>query len=249
MNNLLPPLEVNKAITQYLEKHGFEALCPKAVLFDMDGVIYDSMPNHAISWHDSMKDFGLDMPYEGAYTYEGMKGVETIKLLAREQWHKELTDEEAKEMYAHKAALFAHHCELTPAHIMPGIKTLMQQIKEQGKKICVVTGSAQHALLDKLLVDFEGLLREELIVTAFDVTHGKPNPEPYLKGMMKCGVAPWETIVVENAPLGVQAAVAAQCFTIAVNTGPLRDEELWQQGANMVFPRMTDLSDAWRSLF
>ena len=249
MNNLLPPLEVNKAITQYLEKHGFEALCPKAVLFDMDGVIYDSMPNHAISWHDSMKDFGLDMPYEGAYTYEGMRGVETIKLLAREQWHKELTDEEAKEMYAHKAALFAHHCELTPAHIMPGIKTLMQQIKEQGKKICVVTGSAQHALLDKLLVDFEGLLREELIVTAFDVTHGKPNPEPYLKGMMKCGVAPWETIVVENAPLGVQAAVAAQCFTIAVNTGPLRDEELWQQGANMVFPRMTDLSDAWRSLF
>ncbi|MBQ7514305.1 MAG: HAD-IA family hydrolase [Prevotella sp.] len=240
---------MNKAITQYLEKHGFEALCPKAVLFDMDGVIYDSMPNHAISWHDSMKDFGLDMPYEGAYTYEGMRGVETIKLLAREQWHKELTDEEAKEMYAHKAALFAHHCELTPAHIMPGIKTLMQQIKEQGKKICVVTGSAQHALLDKLLVDFEGLLREELIVTAFDVTHGKPNPEPYLKGMMKCGVAPWETIVVENAPLGVQAAVAAQCFTIAVNTGPLRDEELWQQGANMVFPRMTDLSDAWRSLF
>ena len=249
MNNLLPPLEVNKAITQYLEKHGFGQFSPKAVLFDMDGVIYDSMPNHAISWHDSMKDFGLDMPYEGAYTYEGMRGVETIKLLAREQWHKELTDEEAKEMYAHKAALFAHHCELTPAHIMPGIKTLMQQIKEQGKKICVVTGSAQHALLDKLLVDFEGLLREELIVTAFDVTHGKPNPEPYLKGMMKCGVAPWETIVVENAPLGVQAAVAAQCFTIAVNTGPLRDEELWQQGANMVFPRMTDLSDAWRSLF
>ena len=240
---------MNKAITQYLEKHGFGQFSPKAVLFDMDGVIYDSMPNHAISWHDSMKDFGLDMPYEGAYTYEGMRGVETIKLLAREQWHKELTDEEAKEMYAHKAALFAHHCELTPAHIMPGIKTLMQQIKEQGKKICVVTGSAQHALLDKLLVDFEGLLREELIVTAFDVTHGKPNPEPYLKGMMKCGVAPWETIVVENAPLGVQAAVAAQCFTIAVNTGPLRDEELWQQGANMVFPRMTDLSDAWRSLF
>ena len=236
-------------ISHFIESHGFGQFSPKAVLFDMDGVIYDSMPNHSVSWHDSMKDFGLDMPYDGAYIYEGMRGVETIKLLARNQWHKELTDEEAQAMYAHKAELFAHHCELTPAHIMPGIKSLMQQIKEQGKKICVVTGSAQHALLDKLLVDFEGLLQEELIVTAFDVTHGKPDPEPYLKGMMKCGVEPWETIVVENAPLGVQAAVAARCFTIAVNTGPLKDEELWQQGANMVFPRMTALSDTWRSLF
>jgi len=241
--------EMKKYISQYLEKHGFGQFCPKAVLFDMDGVIYDSMPNHSVSWHDSMKHFGLDMPYEGAYQYEGMRGVETIKLLAREQWGKELSDEEAKEMYAYKAELFAQHCRQTPANIMPGIKTLMQQIKEQGKKICVVTGSAQHALLDKLLVDFEGLLVEELIVTAFDVTHGKPNPEPYLKGMMKCGVAPWETVVVENAPLGVQAAVAAQCFTIAVNTGPLKDEMLWNEGANLVFPRMTDLSDAWHSLF
>lgn len=215
----------------------------------MDGVIYDSMKNHSVSWHDAMARFGLDMPYDGAYTYEGMRGVETIKVLAREQWHKELTDEEAEEMYHWKAKLFAQHCEQTPAQIMPGIKTLMTQIKEQGKMICVVTGSAQHALLDKLLIDFDGLLREELIVTAFDVKHGKPNPEPYLKGMMKCGVEPWETIVVENAPLGVRAAVAARCMTIAVNTGPLPDKALTNEGANIVLPCMTALSDAWQSLF
>ena len=239
---------MNKAIEQYLERHGFGQFCPKAVLFDMDGVIYDSMPNHSISWHDAMNDFGLDMPYEGAYQYEGMRGVETIKTLARTQWHRELTDEEAKKMYAHKAELFAQHCQLTPANIMPGIKSLMQQIKANGLKICVVTGSAQHALLDKLLIDFEGLLREELIVTAFDVTHGKPNPEPYLIGMKKCHVEPWETIVVENAPLGVRAAVAAQCFTIAVNTGLLRNEKLSQEGANLIYPRMTALSEDWKRL-
>ena len=237
------------SIVNYQLKYGFGQFSPKAVLFDMDGVIYDSMPNHSIAWHDAMEHFGLDMPYDGAYRYEGMRGVETIKLLAREQWKRELSDEEAKEMYAYKAELFAHQCQLTPANMMPGIKTLMQQIKEQGKKICVVTGSAQHALLDKLLIDFEGLLREELIVTAFDVKHGKPHPEPYLKGMIKCSVEPWETVVVENAPLGVQAAVAARCFTIAVNTGLLTDKMLWEQGASLVFPRMTDLSDAWGSLF
>ena len=239
---------MKEAIKQYLESHGFGLFNPKAVLFDMDGVIYDSMPNHSVSWHDSMKDFGLDMPYEGAYTYEGMRGVETIKTLARAQWNRELTDEEAQEMYTHKAKLFAHHCQLTPAHIMPGIKTLMEQIKSDGLNICVVTGSAQHALLDKLLIDFDGLLREEFIVTAFDVTHGKPDPEPYLMGMKKCGVEPWETIVVENAPLGVRAAVAARCFTIAVNTGPLPDKVLSDEGANLIFPQMTILSQQWKAL-
>ena len=131
---------------------------------------------------------------------------------------------------------------------MPGIKTLMQQIKAQGKKICVVTGSGQHTLLDKLQNDFDGLLSQELMVTAFDVKHGKPNPEPYIIGMQKCGVKPWETIVVENAPLGVRAAHAAQCFTIAVNTGPLPDDMLLREGANLVYPKMEKLSDDWKKL-
>ena len=236
---------MKKAIEQYLKSHGFGQFCPKAVLFDMDGVIYDSMSNHAVSWHDSMADYGLQMPYEGAYQYEGMRGVETVKVLAREQWQRELSDEEATEMYRHKSQLFAERVKTHPAPVMPGIKQLMQYIKDNGWQICVVTGSGQHTLLDKLLYDFEGLLQEDLIVTAFDVTHGKPAPEPYLKGMQKCGVAPWETIVVENAPLGVRAAVAARCFTIAVNTGPLPDEMLANEGANLIFPRMTDLAEAY----
>ena len=66
--------------------------------------------------------------------------------------------------------------------------------------------------------------------------------------MEKCGISPWEAMVVENAPLGVRAAVAAQCFTIAVNTGPLPDEMLANEGANLIFPRMTALSDAWHKL-
>ena len=240
---------MKQAIKHYLESHGFEAFCPKAVLFDMDGVIYDSMKNHSVSWHDSMADYGLVMPYEGAYQYEGMRGVETIKVLARGQWQRELPDDEAASMYAHKSALFAQRVKEYPAPIMPGIKQLMQYIKDNGWKICVVTGSGQHTLLDKLLGDFEGLLQEDLIVTAFDVKHGKPHPEPYLIGMQKCGVKPWETIVVENAPLGVRAAVAAQCFTIAVNTGPLPDEMLAQEGANLIYPRMTDLALAYHQWY
>ena len=83
-----------QAIHQYLQQHGFGEFCPKAVLFDMDGVLYNSMPNHAYSWHTSMEEYGLVMPPEDAYLYEGMRGVETIKLLCEKQWGRIISDEE-----------------------------------------------------------------------------------------------------------------------------------------------------------
>ena len=231
-----------KEIKIYLEKHGFEAFEPKAVLFDMDGVIYDSMPNHAVSWHKAMTSYGLDMKPEDAYKYEGMRGVETIKLLAREQWHKELSDEEASEMYSEKSRLFS----LCPkAKKMRGVEVLMEKIKASGLKIVVVTGSSQRTLLDKLVDDFHGLISKDLMITSFDVTHGKPDPEPYICGMKKAGIKPWEGIVVENAPLGVRAAVAANIFTVAVNTGPLPDKMLSDEGANVIFPDMPSFRDEW----
>ena len=86
-NSKKEKVKLKEAIQRYLEKHGFGQFCPKAVLFDMDGVIYNSMPNHAYSWHKTMASIGIDMTEDEAYQYEGMRGVETIKLKARQQWH------------------------------------------------------------------------------------------------------------------------------------------------------------------
>ena len=232
-------------IEEYLRKNGFGEFCPKAVLFDMDGVLYDSMPNHARSWHESMAGFGIDMTEAEAYKYEGMRGVETIKLKAREQWHRELSDEEAQRMYAEKSRLFS----LCPqAKIMEGVVDLQRKIKSMGMKIVVVTGSGQHSLLEKLVYDFRGLVSPDLIVSSFDVSRGKPHPEPYLKGLAKAEVEPWEAVVVENAPLGVRAGVAAKVFTVAVNTGPLPSQVLSDEGAGIVFGCMRDLRDCWGEL-
>lgn len=233
------------AILKYLERHGFRQFCPKAVLFDMDGVLYNSMPRHAISWHDSMASFGLNIPYDGAYRYEGMRGVETIKLLARQQWHRELSDDEAQQMYKIKSEYFNR---LPAPQKMKGINSLMQQIKDDGLKICIVTGSGQHSLLDQLETAFKGKVHRDLIVTSYDVQHGKPAPDPYLMGMQKAHVEPWQSIVVENAPLGIKAAVAARCFTIGVNTGPLPDTELSEAGANLILPSILQLSRCWKEL-
>lgn len=234
-----------EAIQRYLQKHGFGAFCPKAVLFDMDGVLYDSMPNHAYAWKHSMRKFGISMSEADAYKYEGMRGVETIKLVVGEQTGRHISDEESQRMYDEKSSIFATRPE---AQVMEGVKQLHEKIKREGKKIVVVTGSGQQSLLDKLVKDFDGLVHKDLIVSSFDCKRGKPNPEPYLRGLAKAGVEPWEAVVVENAPLGVRAAVAANIFTIAVNTGPLPDELLAGEGANVVFPRMTALRDEWEKI-
>lgn len=131
---------------------------------------------------------------------------------------------------------------------MDSVMELQKEIKAAGLKIVVVTGSGQRSLLDKLVKEFEGLVSTGLIVASFDVSRGKPDPEPYIKGLEKAGVKPWEAIVVENAPLGVRAAVAARIMTVAVNTGPLPDKQLADEGASMVFGSMADFKNTWKEI-
>ena len=228
-----------------MKKHGFKALCPKAVLFDMDGVLYNSMPNHAVAWKNSMRSFGITMTDDDTYASEGARGTDTIRMMVRSQQGRDISEEEAQRMYDEKTRLF--HLMPEPP-IMPGILSLMAQLHDQGLVIGVVTGSGQRPLINRLLRDFGRYLAEERIVTAYDVKRGKPYPDPYLMGLQKVGgLEPWEALVVENAPLGVSAGVAARIFTIVVNTGPLDEQVLWDRGANLVFPTMQALSDNWKT--
>lgn len=112
----------------------------------------------------------------------------------------------------------------------------------------IVTGSGQRSLLDRLNAHFPDMFTRELMVTAFDVKLGKPNPEPYLMALKKAGIAPNEAVVIENAPLGVRAAVSADIFTIAVNTGPLPEHALLDEGANLLLPSMQALAEGWCEL-
>lgn len=231
---------MKQAIEKYLKRTQFEHFIPKAVLFDMDGVLYDSMPNHAKAWHQCMKSKGLEMSENEAYLYEGMRGVETIKLIAERQWNRPVSNAEAAEIYRQKSAIYSAY---KPAPMIEGVHALQEAIAQRGWHIGVVTGSGQQSLLNRILYDFQGLVSADILVSAKDVEHGKPCPDPYIAGMQKAHVSPWETIVVENAPLGVKAAVAAQCFTIAVNTGPLPDSVLINAKADLIVPSMKVLKD------
>lgn len=237
------PFGHKQEVKLYLEKSGFDSFQPQAVLFDMDGVLYDSMPNHARCWQEAMAKFGLKMTAADVYATEGMRGVETIRLMVKAQQGRDISEDEAQMMYDEKARLFGL---LPKAPIMEGVLELMEKIKLAGMQIVVVTGSGQRPLIERLQHDFKDFVTADKIVSAYDVTRGKPAPDPYLMGLQKAGnLQPWQGVVVENAPMGVRAGVAARIFTIAVNSGPLPNATLAGEGANIVFDRMTQLCDVW----
>ena len=208
----------------------------QAILFDMDGVLFDSMPLHAKCWVEACRKFGLNATEQDTYMNEGRTALSTIDIFTREQWGRAVRPEEVDEIYAEKCRLFN---SLPEAEKMPGAAQVLKQVKQAGLQIMVVTGSGQASLLSRLETNYPGYFAPERIVSSKDVRHGKPDPEPYLMGLKKLGLQPWEAIVVENAPLGVRAAVAAQIFTIAVNTGPLPESALLGEGANLIFPSMS----------
>lgn len=217
----------------------------KAVLFDMDGVLFNSMPYHAEAWHQVMKSHGLTLSREEAYMHEGRTGAGTINIVFQREMGRDASLEEIDSIYKEKSILFNSYTE---AERMPGAWELLQQVKADGLVPMVVTGSGQLSLLERLEHNFSGMFQKELMVTAFDVKYGKPNPEPYLMALQKGGLKADEAVVVENAPLGVEAGHKAGIFTIAVNTGPLDGQVLLDAGADLLFPSMQALSDAWNEL-
>ena len=235
-----------ETIKNYLHAHNYSKINLKAVLFDMDGVLFDSMKNHAVAWVEAMKRYSMHMEKEEAYLHEGRTGSGTINIISQRERGHQATEQEVKEIYQAKSDIFN---SLPKAEPMPGAYELLQKIKKNGLVPMVVTGSGQLSLLEKLNRSYPDVFRQELMVTAFDVKYGKPNPEPYLMALQKAHIKANEAIVVENAPLGVCAGVAAGIFTVALNTGPLPDKALLDEGADLLFPSMQAFNENWEAFY
>lgn len=195
----------------------------KAYFFDMDGVLFDSMPWHAEAWATVMAAHGLPFTREDAYRCEGMTGHGVIAEVAR-SIGQPLSDEEVAAIYREKSEAFHRFGEAKP---IAGMPAFVQSLVEQGDvQLWVVTGSGQLALIDKLQEAYPGAFVRERMITAYDVSRGKPDPEPYLKAWERSGLRKEDCCVVENAPMGIKAAKAAGLFCIGLNSGPLPDSAL-----------------------
>lgn len=218
---------------------------PKTVLFDMDGVLIDSMPMHVDAWINVYKQYDMNPSEEYLYGEEGRVGTAAIAKLFKEEKGITLSPKEQREIYAIKAA------DVKSRNSPPPVEDMLDFVKLVKKTgtVSVVTGSGQPSLMDMLDTYYPACFEASNMVAAKDVKYGKPHPEPYLMGLEKHKVQAHEAIVIENAPLGVLSAKAAGCFVMAINIGKLSNQVLADAGADVVFNSAQEMTAWWKDTF
>ena len=193
----------------------------KAILFDSDGVLVDSMPSHYRAWKIAFKEVSkIDVDERTIYLLEGMRGTDLIKkVFELKSYHNDNQNEQIVEQVSQrKNEVFRDILHSSPPRAYEGVKNLIMNLVNC--KRAVVSGSARkdvESLLEKSLG--KGNLFDVLI-TADEGTKGKPDPSSFINALNEIKIPPSETLVVENAPLGVEAATSAgiQCIVILNNT-------------------------------
>jgi mannitol-1-/sugar-/sorbitol-6-phosphatase len=198
----------------------------KGLLFDMDGVLISSIGSVVRCWRVWAKMY--DVPNAEEYTVpHGMRAIEIVKSLRPDIDPQEglrvIEDLELEDM-----------ADLT---VLPGVKALLQSLPLD--RWAIVTSATSRLMLSRLAA--AGLPIPERIISADMVERGKPDPEPYMRGARLLGFAPSECVVVEDAPSGVGAGIAAGCRVLAV-LGTHSQDEL--NAASWVAPSLENLTVA-----
>lgn len=212
----------------------------KSVLFDMDGVIVDSMRQHADCWIRVFKEYGVTLSTEDIFLREGMSGIGSIIDIFRSKGQRIPDPMEMKRLQQRKLELF----ERNPVSVFPGMEEVLEYLGGKGVVLGLVTGSLKRSVGHVLPAGMIGYFRS--VITVDDIENGKPHPEPYLKGLKQVGFHPEEVLAVENAPLGIRSAKAAglRCFAIATTLPPN-----YLEHADRVFPSHAEFYSCMRTIF
>lgn len=210
----------------------------KAVLFDLDGVIADTMGLHYEAYRQAFARYGLQVTPLEIYELEGMPSREVGKALVKRKGAR-LTDEQILKAIEDKREIY-RALAAKDARTFPGVPETLKMLRKNGIKLALVTGSN--------LKTVSGVLKKigleqafDIVISGDDTPRGKPYPDPYLKGMERLGIPPANCVVVENAPLGLEAAKAAGVDYVIGVTTTLPAEYL--KGADDIMPAFADLEE------
>ena len=182
-----------------------------SLIFDMDGVLLDSMPYHADAWVQVSGEWGVQVTHNDIYEIEGSNHVLGLQWLFRRAG-KELEPEFYEEILERKIEICSRIADVRP---FDGMVECLARLRGRFK-LSVVTGS-ERATVEALLSEFFPNMFD-VVVCGDDVENGKPFPDPYLKAVEMLGVTVDECIVIENAPMGVESAKSAGIFCVGVPT-------------------------------
>jgi sugar-phosphatase len=174
-----------------------------AILFDLDGVLIDSTRSVDRQWRAWARGRGIDEEKIIAIAH-GVRSIDVIRAVAPQ------LDAEA-EVQLLESREAEDQGDVT---VMPGAAELLGAIPDG--RWCLVTSGTRYLASARLTLG--GLPLPKVLVTADDVTNGKPHPEPYLKGAELLAVKPAECLVIEDAPAGIRSAHAAGMKAIGLTS-------------------------------
>jgi beta-phosphoglucomutase-like phosphatase (HAD superfamily) len=184
----------------------------RALLFDCDGTIADSMPLHYVAWKRALGEHGCAFPEDIFYAWGGMPAAEIIATLGKQQG------------IAMPIADVEHRKEALYYEMLPDLRAVPEVLAEIERNcalgagrlpMAVVSGSTGDSVTRSLVA--LGLLdRFETLVCAGDYTKSKPDPEPFLVAAQRLGIAPADCLVFEDTEMGIEAATQAGMASVKV---------------------------------
>jgi beta-phosphoglucomutase len=189
----------------------------RAMIFDMDGVIVDSMPYHYLAWYEALRPWGVRVSCFDVYSKEGERWDKTLNDLLKKAKIKPDASTLNK-IFSLRQKIFRKYFK---CFIFKGAEEFLRCLKRKGYLLGLVTGTPDNEIKRILPRGIHALF--DAVVSGNQLKKGKPHPEPYLKAVSLLGIKASEGIVVENAPFGIESAKRAGIFCIAVTTSLPRE--------------------------
>lgn len=171
----------------------------KAGIFDLDGVIVDTVPLHFKAWKRMFEEYGKKFTFadyekkvDGIPRLDGARAILT-----------DLPQDELEKAADKKQGYYLEELKSSGAKGYPSTRKLVEGLRKKNVKIAVISSSKNCRLILKS-INFYPLIDTE--VSGSDITKGKPDPQIFLMAAEKLGVSPSEAVVFEDAVLGVEAA-------------------------------------------
>jgi HAD superfamily hydrolase (TIGR01549 family) len=208
----------------------------KAVIFDIDGTLIDSVDLHARAWHEAFAHFGKQFDFERVRYQIGKGGDQLLPVFLSEYEIEKFGDE----LTEYRGELFKR--EYLPRIVaFPRVRELFERILNEGKRVALASSAKKDELSEyKRIANIEDLVEEE--ASADDAEKSKPHPDIFEAALAELGdIEPSDAIVIGDTPYDAEAARKAGVRTIGVLSGGFPEEDLREAGCVRIYKDAADL--------